>query len=221
MVGEDSYQQYLLAVGLYVLWAGLVWLSHTIGESHLPREAAVILLTGVIATNLLFFALAKMNDDHQISANTIMLTQCIFGIAWASLYAFLSTAADELIFGMFLSVVLFAMMNVSRTCLNQLAVFAIASYSIVMTGKFLIASDPSHLPSFALQVAVFAILTIWSLICGRYLNDLRANLIDRNEQLQSIITKMSDTSDMNQLIDLGVDGLITDRPDLLLQEIAG
>jgi diguanylate cyclase (GGDEF)-like protein len=46
---------------------------------------------------------------------------------------------------------------------------------------------------------VFAILTIWSLICGRYLNDLRENLIDRNEQLQSIITKMSDTSERDQL----------------------
>ncbi len=32
---------------------------------------------------------------------------------------------------------------------------------------------------------------------------------------------VNDTSDMNRLIDLGVDGLITDRPDLLIQEIAG
>jgi glycerophosphoryl diester phosphodiesterase len=32
---------------------------------------------------------------------------------------------------------------------------------------------------------------------------------------------VNDTSDMSRLIDLGVDGLITDRPDLLLQEIAG
>jgi glycerophosphoryl diester phosphodiesterase len=32
---------------------------------------------------------------------------------------------------------------------------------------------------------------------------------------------VNDTSDMNRLIDLGVDGLITDRPDTLIQEIAG
>lgn len=32
---------------------------------------------------------------------------------------------------------------------------------------------------------------------------------------------VNDTSDMNRLIDLGVDGLITDRPDQLIQEIAG
>lgn len=32
---------------------------------------------------------------------------------------------------------------------------------------------------------------------------------------------VNETSDMNRLIDLGVDGLITDRPDLLIQEISG
>ncbi|NND03374.1 MAG: hypothetical protein HKN91_11360 [Acidimicrobiia bacterium] len=32
---------------------------------------------------------------------------------------------------------------------------------------------------------------------------------------------VNETSDMNRLIELGVDGLITDRPDLLVQEIAG
>lgn len=46
------------------------------------------------------------------------------------------------------------------------------------------------------------------------LNDAQAN------GMLVIPWTVNDTSDMNRLIDLGVDGLITDRPDLLIQEIA-
>ena len=59
---------------------------------------------------------------------------------------------------------------------------------------------------------------IWSpdfrSVSAASLNDAQAN------GMLVIPWTVIDTSDMNQLIDLGVDGLITDRPDLLLQEIA-
>lgn len=70
---------------------------------------------------------------------------------------------------------------------------------------------------FQSDFATFA--QIWSpdyrSLSGSSLNDAQA------AGMLVIPWTVNETKDMNRLIDLGVDGLITDRPDLLVQEIAG
>ncbi len=122
--------EFRLALAIYAGWSALVWLSQLAGTATVAPRAASILLLGIGATNALFFMLARTSILHRPPADTIALAQSVVGIAWATLFASMSSGTGELIIGMYASILVFAMLRVRRTVLIQIAVFAVISYSI-------------------------------------------------------------------------------------------
>jgi diguanylate cyclase (GGDEF)-like protein len=190
-------QQFLSALGLYALWSVLAWLSNFIGQTTVSDEAAIILLTGIFATNMLFFCLAKSSARHPLPQATVALAQSTFGIAWITLYSFLSSGAGELIPIIYITVLLFAMLHVGHRSLVQLAMFSAASYSLVIILRAIFEPPKTSVWPEVARLLVFAGVIAWIIFYGRHLRDLRLQLMQRNASLQSIIDKMARTAEQD------------------------
>lgn len=190
-------QQFLSALGLYALWSVLAWLSNFIGQTTLATEAAIILLAGIIATNTLFFSLAKTTAIHQLPYTTVTLAQSVFGIVWVTLYSFLSSGTGELIPIIYITTLLFAMSHVERRTFVHLAIFSALSYSLVIVMKGVLGPPKTSIWPELTQLLIFSGVIAWVLMYGRHLHDLRLQLVQRNASLQSIIDKMARTAEQN------------------------
>ena len=184
-------KQFQTAFGLYALWCGLAWLSNGLGATMVSTESAMVLLAGVLATNVLFFLIARSSELHQPPATTVAVAQCIFSITWITLYAFLSAGAGELVPGMYLTSLLYAMFRVPRNTFTQILAISAGAYIAVSLAKvFLAPTSASFVPQILSVVAFVGIATAL-LVFSQYIHAMRTQLIDRNSDLQSMIKRLS------------------------------
>jgi len=148
--------EFRTAFGLYALWAALTWFSVIAGQTVLAQQAAIVLLTGIAATNAMFLLIARSSVLHRPPDRTTTLAQCVMAITWTTLFSFMSAGPGELVLGMYVSAILFAIPRISRRALMQLAAFALASYaSVVMVKASLSAAALPLLPELA-GILIFA-----------------------------------------------------------------
>jgi GGDEF domain-containing protein len=148
--------QFLPAFLMYVGWSTLAWLSQITGALIIAPPAAKIILLGVGATNILFYLIARNNTPHRPPTGTITLAQCVVGIAWATLFTFMSSGSGELAIGIYASIVLFAMLKVRHSVLNQIIIFAISSYLIISLVKMLSTVPLTAAPTSLLRLLIFS-----------------------------------------------------------------
>lgn len=178
--------QFRLAFALYVGWSVLGWLCHLSGIASIAPRTATIMFFGIGATNALFFMVARSSALYRPPAGTITLAQCVVGIAWATLFAFMTTGASELIIGIYVSIVLFAMRRVTSDVLNQVAVFAVLSYSTVSLVKLLSTEPPSITAATMVQLLIFAAIMLCLSVASRH-------VYRRHHRLESELTRLQAT----------------------------
>lgn len=191
--------EFRMAIGLYALWIGLVCISAWLGQTVVPRAAAIVLLGGIVATNALFLLIAKSSVVHQPPQATVTLAQCIIGMTWATLCAFLITAPGELIFGMYISAFMFSVLRVGRRTLLHLAGFATVSFSIVVLLREIWETPGSAIWPTLMKILVFAGVMAWLLLYGRHLYHLKSNLSARIDHLQEMIDRVSQAAEREHL----------------------
>lgn len=177
----SPYVEFRLALGLYALWAALAWLGVQAGQAYLARHGAVVLLTGVVATNALFLLLAKSSTPCRPPATTITLAQSVMGITWATLFSFMSSGTAELVVGMYLTAILFALPRVRLNALTQLAVFATLSYAVVLVVKAMLTAPQRPLWPELIGTAIFATV-VGLLVATRHRHDDSARSLAPVEQ---------------------------------------
>ena len=164
--------QFLPAFLMYVGWSTLAWLSQITGTLIIAPRSAKIILLGITATNILFYLVARNNAMHRPPADNITLAQCVVGIAWATLFTFMSSGSGELVIGIYASIILFAMLGVRHAVLNQIIIFAVCSYLIISLVKILTTVPLTVEPSSLLRLLIFAGIMLCLSETGR-LMDLR------------------------------------------------
>lgn len=160
-------RQFIVVFSLYSLWCGLAWTSDFLGYTALPRESAIVVLAGILATNGLFLLVTCSKVIHQPPQSTVALTQCVFGITWATLYTFLSSGVGELVPGIYITVFLFAMSNLRPEVLPPLAIFSAVSYSFILLAKWLLNPITTYFWQDSVGLALYIGLSGWLLIRAR------------------------------------------------------
>lgn len=141
--------EFRVALGLYVLWSAIAWLSVITERTTLAQQATGVLFIGIVATNALFLLISYSDRSERPPDVTITLSQSVLGITWATLFVFMSTGSGELVLGMYISTILFAVPRINLAAASQLTAFATASYGIVVLFKALLTgSQPPLWPEF-------------------------------------------------------------------------
>lgn len=192
-------EQFRLVFAIYAGWSALAWLSQVAGATSIAPQAAKIVLFGIGATNALFFTIARSNALHRPPADTITLAQCVVGIAWTTLFAFMSSGAGELIIGIYASIVLFAMLRVKHSVLNQITAFAVISYSVVSLIKMLSTEPPSISPSNLVEVLIFAGIMLCLSGAGRHIYLRHSRLEAQFAQLRTRLREEHTGSGVNSV----------------------
>ncbi len=187
--GATPMAQFCIVLTVYAGWSALAWLSVAAGTLFMAQRAAGIMLLGVGATNILFFFTARSNALQQPPMATIALAQCVVGIAWATLFAFMSTGAGELIIGIYASIVLFAVLRVGRNTLNQIAVFAVVSYAVVNLVQALSGEPPAVTVADLTKILVFAAIMFAISVTGGYVHRLHRRLQSEHAELQARLSR--------------------------------
>ncbi len=170
--------EFRVAVGLYALWAAITWLSILAGRTVLPGQAAGVLTVGIFATNALFLLIARTDQTQRPPDVTITLSQSVLGITWATLFAFMSAGANELVLAMYISAMLFAVPRIRIGAASQLTAFATASFGVVVLFKALLTgSEPPLWPEF-ISVMAFAGVMASVLLYRRFLGTVVAGRAD-------------------------------------------
>jgi diguanylate cyclase (GGDEF)-like protein len=94
---------------LYALWAGLALGANALGIATLPGGAGLILIAGIALTSALFVGLARIPGDEQPTATTIIATQVLMGLIWATLYAYFASGTPLMAAGMYVTAVGFGL----------------------------------------------------------------------------------------------------------------
>jgi len=177
----------------------LASLSHVAGAMSITPQAATIIFIGIGATNVLFFMLANSDALHRPPADTVTLAQCVVAIAWATLFTFMSSGAGELIIGIYASIVLFAMLRVNRSILNQVTLFAVCGFSTVSLVKMLSTEPPSMTPANLVQLLIFAGIMLGLSVAGRHVYRRHDRLEAECAQLQARLRREHARSGVNSV----------------------
>jgi diguanylate cyclase (GGDEF)-like protein len=175
----------------YGLWVVLAMASAVLGHSTISLSSAMFLLAGIVSTNFFFLSLTYTESHTEDFARLLANYQTILGIAWISAYSYFSTGAGDLVLGMYLTILMFAVSNLDSRTVLKLSSGALFSYLLIMSIKVI--SSPAAVAPVPDTIRFMILLAI----CGsaysfaRRLGDLRNELQCRNEELQTIIEQVT------------------------------
>jgi diguanylate cyclase (GGDEF)-like protein len=186
-------------VWFYGLWVGLATISGWIGHTSMSTASALFLLGGIISTNFFFMMVSHIKRYSADVVRMLTLYQAILGIAWTTAYFFLNQGADDLVLGMYMTVLMFAIFHMTTRKLLLLAIAAIASHLLVLSIKgFTMPALFSPLDD-SVRFLVLIAISAWIYIFARKLRDLRAELNFRNEELQNVIERVTRIAEEDHL----------------------
>ena len=121
----------------YALWVGLASLSIVTGHSVLSAVSILFLLGGITSTNFFFFSISQSETQSRELAGLLAMYQSIMGIAWTTAYFYFSNGAGDLVLGMYMTVLMFAVSHLHTRMLLKLCIGALTSYLLILGIKLL------------------------------------------------------------------------------------
>lgn len=186
-------------IWFYGLWVGLATLSAWLGHSSVGMRDALFLLGGIVSTNFFFMTVARVERRSTGLRQLLALYQTMLGIAWTTAYFYFSAGATELVLGMYMTVLMFAVFHLDTRRLLLMSLAAVASYLLVIGIKGF--SNPALVSPQAdgLRFLVLVAIVGWVYMFAHKLRELRCELQDRNEELQNVVERVTRIAEEDHL----------------------
>jgi diguanylate cyclase (GGDEF)-like protein len=186
-------------IWFYGLWISLAMLSTILEHSTISSNAILFLLGGITSTNFFFLAVTHTEQKTEGLSQLLANYQTIMGIAWTSAYLYFSNGSGELVLGMYMTVLMFAVFHLNTQTLLKLGLATLGSYSLIMGIKF--GSAPATVMPLqdGVRFLILVAITGWIYMFARRLRDLRFALQFRNEELQNVVARITRIAEEDHL----------------------
>jgi diguanylate cyclase (GGDEF)-like protein len=183
----------------YGLWVGLATLSTIIGHSQISIGGALFILGGITSTNFFFLTVGRSEPANSDFARLLAAYETVMGIGWTSVYFYFSTGSGDLVLGMYMTVLMFALIYMSTSALLKFSGVALLSYVAILTLKILTSEAAAYPLGDSLRLLVLLAVAGWIYIFARQLRDLRFQLQYRNEELQTVVERVTRIAEEDHL----------------------
>ncbi len=196
---SDNHQTIPGLVWFYGLWVALAALSTWLGHSNISQSASIFLLAGIVSTNCFFMMLSHIERDNPDIISAIATYQTLMGIAWTTAYFYFSSGGGDLVLGMYMTALMFAVFHITTRKLLAMCCAAIGSHMLVIGAKSVGAAASASLMNDGIRFLVLVAISAWIYMYARKLRDLRFELQYRNEELQNVIEKVTRIAEVDHL----------------------
>ena len=183
----------------YALWVMVAALSVFLGHSSMELGSALFLLGGIVSTNFFFLTVRYTEPDSPNFARLLANYQTIMGIAWTSAYFYFTAGSGDLVLGMYMTVLMFAVFYLETGTFLRLCIGTLASYLLIVAFK-LVATPAGDYPlADSIRFVVLSAITAWTYMFARQLRELRNQLQYRNEELQNVVERVTRIAEQDHL----------------------
>ena len=186
-------------IWFYGLWSAIAFVSVALGHSTLSNAAGLFLFGGITLTSLFFVLIPKSDTYDKSLADFLATAQTILGVAWISAFFYFSSGAGELVLGMYMTVLMFAVFHVDRKMLLKLVAGSLASYLFIIAVQLVSAPALVSPLQDSLRFLILSVIAAWACVFRQQLSELRNRLQDRNEELQRLVDKVSKIAAVDDL----------------------
>ncbi len=186
-------------IWFYSLWIVLAMTSSTLGHSYISTSSALFLLGGITSTNFFFLSVAHSERKTHDLARLLAYYQTIMAIAWTSAYFYFSRGAGDIVLGMYMTVLMFAVIHLDTRALLKLSIGTLLSYLLIVGIKQLTLPAMVAPLQDGLRFVVLAAITGWIYIFARKLRELRLDLQYQNEELQNVVEQVTRIAEQDDL----------------------
>jgi diguanylate cyclase (GGDEF)-like protein len=183
----------------YSIWVGLAALSALLGHSQIVLISALFLLGGITSTSFFFITFSRSESRSPNFLHWLTIYQTIIAIAWISTYFYFSSGSGDLALGMYITVLMVAVFYLEIKSLLKLSFIALASYALVVTLQTLAASETTSFLTEGIRFLILAAIVGWTCLFARRLRELRYQLQTRNEELQTVIDRVTKIAEEDHL----------------------
>lgn len=186
-------------VWFYLLWIALASVSVSLGHSSISRAGAFFLLGGIASTTFFFATISRTEPRSAGLAQLLATYQTILGVAWTSAYFYFSAGAGDLVLGMYMTVLMFAMFHLNTSKVLKLGAGTLFAYILVVGIKM--ASAPALVMPLQDGVRLLVLIALigWAYMIACQLRELRITLQYRNEELQTAVDRVTRIAEVDHL----------------------
>ncbi len=183
----------------YVLWLGLAALSAALGHSTISRGGSLFLLGGIASTNFFFASIIHSEPRSKGLKHLLAMYQTIMAVAWISAYFYFSHGASDLVLGMYMTALMFAMFRLNTRKVLKLGIAASLGYIFIVAVKMLSVGAPVVPLADVIRFLVLIAVIGWVYMFARQLRELRYSLQFRNEELQTVVERVTRIAEVDHL----------------------
>ena len=167
--------RFFMAAGSCALWTLLsIGLYHT-GFLRASGELVSWLVSGVVATNLLFFALLKFDINLRLGDPSMTREQILAALFWVLAIMFMGNESRGVMITLYLTTLLFGVFKLSVRQFANLAVFAFVGYLSVVVAENLFYRERTNYTREFINSLVLSAALGWAVLFGSYIRGLRQN----------------------------------------------
>lgn len=184
-------RRFLMAAASYGLWTVLSVVLYHAGFLHVEGRTVPWLISGVLATNLAFFALLKSGANQRLADPSMTTAQILVALLWVLALMYMAAESRGVMLTIYLITMLFGVFRLSIRQFAHLATFAFVGYLGVVVIENLVNPSRTNYAREIVNIIVLCGALGWTVLFGSYIGGLRQTLRERNSDLRDAVREFS------------------------------
>ncbi len=195
-------KRFLIALASYFVFCCLVWVSFSLGLTHVPLNVLVWSQTGILASNIFIYVLLRTGWNKKFKDPSLTLLQITIATFWTMEVLYYAETTRSVGILLYLVIFIFGLFKLNVRQFLFLSFCTIAGYAAVILLLYKNHPETISLRIEILNMVVLAIVLPWFSLVGGYITNMKTKTSEALHRLQETEKRFS------TIFDAASDGII-------------